>query len=112
MHLRFKLRIFILVVGFMTSACAHNSETETTIEKLRAALQNQVVMGSSPEEVEAILQRNGIEHSAYQDDTSRINSIVRDVEKTLDDTTSIQVEFLFEDHRLTRYTLEKAFTGL
>jgi hypothetical protein len=101
-----------MAMSFMTSACSSDAEVEAAIVELNTALQDQVAIGSSPDVVLEFLQRHDIEHSPYQDATPNISAIVRDVQKSLLGSTSIQLEFLFENDKLNDYTVRKAYTGL
>jgi ribosomal protein L30/L7E len=100
-----------MVMSFTSSACSSDAEVEAAINELKAKLENQLIIGSNPDQVLELLQQHKIEHSAYHANNPKISAIVRDVKKTLFGSTSIQLEFLFENDRLTSYTVEKAYTG-
>jgi hypothetical protein len=102
--------VFAVFMIFTASNCYSENNIQAAMARVVGTLRSQVVMGSSPHEVIDILQRHDIEHSAYHEDTAKIDAIVRDVVKSKLGSTSIQVRFLFENDRLFSYILKKSFS--
>jgi hypothetical protein len=102
--------VFVLIMVIMASNSNSEVNVRSETARLVGTLRAQVIMGSSPHEVMEILQRHHIEHTAYQEEAGILDAIVRDVVKLQLGSTSIKIRFLFEDERLSSYTLEKRFT--
>jgi hypothetical protein len=102
----------MLIVFMVLMASNGHSEVNMKSESARliGTLRSHVVMGSSPHEVIEILTLHDIEHSAYQKKKATIDAIVRDIVTSEIGSASIKIRFVFENDRLTSYTLEKTYT--
>ena len=106
------LLLMLLAMSFLSPACSNDQRVTAKILELETAIQEQLPIGSSPDEVIGFLQRHGIEHSNYHNDSRLITGIIRDVQKGLLTSGSVQLEFVFDNHKLTKYSVTEVFTGL
>ena len=109
--------LILLVISLVPSLahCERPDEEKSlgkTKEQIQLTLDQRLQKGSPPHEVLALLKSFKVDHSEYQKSARQIEAIVRDVQKNVPVTESIQIIFSFDEtDKLKGYQLKSLFTG-
>ena len=113
--------LFLAIPGFILWCSAYafgqSKESVLTKEDIENIVKAEIPIGTASEQVLAVLDKHGIEHSDYIEHPFRQNSpsiyaIVRNTGRSFFIEEAVQIEFSFDSQKkLTDCKIKKVYTG-